>query len=101
MYARFGTSEEMVIQAVEENNATFLLAIDSTGLYMTTPNYVGKPLADTNRYSAARQNVNERLRALGLDPEELWANNQNLIKSETVSAKKVNPLKASKRGSKG
>ncbi|MEG6501482.1 MULTISPECIES: hypothetical protein [unclassified Desulfovibrio] len=102
MVTRFGTSPEMIIQSVEENDSTFLLAIDSAGLYMTTPNYVGKSMADRNRYSsAARQDVAARLAALGLNAEELWKNNQHLIQSETVSAKKVNPLKASKRGSKG
>lgn len=100
MLTRFGTTQEMIIQTVEENNTAFLLAIDSAGLYMTTSNYVGKNLADQNRYSALRQNVTKRLSALGLNPEELWSNNQHLIQSETVSAKKVNPLKASKRGSK-
>ncbi|MDD4702355.1 MAG: hypothetical protein PHI96_09060 [Desulfovibrio sp.] len=100
MFNRFGTTQEMVIQTVEENSTAFLLAIDSVGLYMTTSNYVGKNLADRNRYSALRQGVNERLSALGLNPEELWSGNQHRIQSESVSAKKVNPLKASKRGSK-
>lgn len=101
MFNRFGTTQEMVIQTVEENNTPFLLAIDSVGLYMTTHNYVGKNFADRNRYSVLRQSVNERLSALGLNPEELWSGNQYRIQSESVSAKKVNPLKASKRGSKG
>ncbi len=102
MATRFGTTPEMIIQSIEENDTTFLLAIDSTGLYMTTHNYVGKHLADRNRYSnAARQDVAARLDALGLNAEELWKSNQHLIQSETASTKKVNPLKASKRGSKG
>ena len=33
---RFGTTEDMIIQPVEENGATYMLAIDKAGLYMTT-----------------------------------------------------------------
>ncbi|MFC4677969.1 hypothetical protein [Desulfovibrio legallii] len=98
---RFGTTEDMIIQPVEENGATYMLAIDKAGLYMTTATYVGSVMADRNRYSSDRKGVKARLVALGLDPEELLNANQHRIKSETVSTKKVNPLKASKRGSKG
>ena len=98
---RFGTTEDMIIQPVEENGATYMLAIDKAGLYMTTATYVGSVMADRNRYISDRKGVKARLVALGLDPEELLNANQHRIKSETVSAKKVNPLKASKRGSKG
>ena len=101
MFNRFGTTSEMIIQPIEEKGVEYLLAIDSRGLYMTTANYVGRPMADRNRYSLARQGVGERLSALGLNPGDLWTNNQHRIQVETVSAKKVNPLKASKRGSKG
>ncbi|SDF05216.1 hypothetical protein [Desulfovibrio legallii] len=101
MENRFGTTEDMVIQAVEENGASYMLAIDKAGLYLTTPNYVGSVMADRHRYSAERKGVKARLTALGLDPEELWSGNQHRIRSETVATKKVNPLKASKRGSKG
>ena len=101
MYNRFGTTAEMIIQPVEEKGAEYLLAIDSRGLYMTTAVYVGRPVADRNRYSGARQNVHKRLVALGLNPEELWEKNQHRIQVESVAARKVNPLKASKRGSRG
>lgn len=30
---RFGTTEDMIIQPVEENGATYMLAIDKAGLY--------------------------------------------------------------------
>ena len=101
MATRFGTSQEMIIQSVEENDSTFLLAIDSAGLYMTTANYVGKSIADRNRYSGVRKEMPQRLAALGLDVDALVAANQHRIQVETASTKKVNPLKASKRGSKG
>ena len=67
---RFGTTEDMIIQPVEENGATYMLAIDKAGLYMTTATYVGSVMADRNRYSSDRKGVKARLVALGLDPEE-------------------------------
>lgn len=101
MITRFGTNTDMIIQPVEENGQTLLLAIDADGLYLTTQKNVDKQMADTNRYTANRANVNERLKALGLDPAELASANQHRIQKLTVAAQKVNPLKASKRASKG
>ena len=101
MFNRFGTSQEMMIQTVQENEAEAVLAIDSRGLYLTSPQFVGRPIADRNRYSAARNDVPQRLAALGLNADDLWSANQHKIQVEAVSTKKVNPLKASKRGSKG
>lgn len=101
MITRFGTNADMVIQVVEENGVPLLLAIDSNGLYLTTQKMVDSHMADTNRYSTARANTNERLKALGLDPAELASANQNRIQKITVSAQKVNPLKAAKRAAKG
>ena len=101
MYNRFGTTQEMMIQTVQENGTEAVLAIDSRGLYLTTAQFVGRPIADRNRYSGVRNEVPQRLAALGLDVEALVTANQHRIQVETVSAKKVNPLKASKRGSKG
>ena len=101
MITRFGTNADMIIQPVEENGQSLLLAIDSSGLYLTTQKMVDSRIADTNRYSTARANVSERLKALGLDPAELTAANQHRIQKVTVAAQKVNPLKASKRASKG
>ncbi|RRD69612.1 MULTISPECIES: hypothetical protein [unclassified Desulfovibrio] len=100
MYNRFGTTAEMVIQPVEEKGETFLLAIDSRGLYMTTATYVDRPSADRNRFSLTRENTNARLVALGLDPDALWKDNQHRIQAVVVETRKVNPLKASKRGSR-
>ena len=101
MFNRFGTTEEMMIQTVQENGSEAVLAIDSRGLYLTISQFVGRPIADRNRYSAARSTVPQRLAALGLNADDLWSANQHKIQVESVSTKKVNPLKASKRGSKG
>lgn len=101
MFNRFGTTQEMMIQTVQENGEDFVLAIDSRGLYLTTAQFVGRPIADRNRYSGARSGAEQRIAALGLDMAGLVAANQHRIQVETVSAKKVNPLKASKRGAKG
>ncbi|MCC8195085.1 MAG: hypothetical protein LIP28_10620 [Deltaproteobacteria bacterium] len=101
MITRFGTNADMVIQPVEENGQTLLLAIDSNGLYLTTQKMVDSRIADTNRYSTSRANTNERLKALGLDPVELASANQHRIQKVTVATQRVNPLKASKRASKG
>lgn len=101
MFNRFGTTQEMMIQTAQENGEDFVLAIDSRGLYLTTAQFVGRPIADHNRYSGARTGAEQRIAALGLDVAGLVAANQHRIQVETVSAKKVNPLKASKRGAKG
>lgn len=100
MLNRFGTTSDMIIQPVEENGTSLLLAIDDKGLYLTTKDKLDRQLADPNRYAAARQNVAERLTALGLDPVKLAADNAHLVKKETADKKKINPLKASKRGVK-
>lgn len=101
MFNRFGTTAEMVIETISENGKEVVLAIDAKGLYMTTPAYVGRPLADRNRYGGDRADVPGRLAALGLDAKALAARHQHLVRVETVATKKVNPLKASKRGAKG
>ena len=103
MYNRFGTDADMVIQPFVENGQEFLLAIDDKGLYLTTNVYVGKGKADPNRYTGARANVVERVKALGLDPAQLVADNQSKVRKpgEGAEKKKVNPLKASKRSMKG
>lgn len=101
MFNRFGTTQGMIIQPVQEDGAELLLAVDSRGLYLTTAQFVGRPIADRNRYSGTRQCADRRIAALGLDAAGLLAANQHRVQVETVSAKKVNPLKASKRGVKG
>ena len=103
MVNRFGSASDMVIQPVEENGAQYFLAIDEKGLYLTTDRYLDRNLADPNRYTAARAGIPARLAALGLDAAELAAAHQHLVKKagEGESKKKVNPIKASKRGMKG
>lgn len=101
MFNRFGTTQDMMIQTVQQDGEELVLAIDSRGLYLTSAQFVGRPIADRNRYSATRQGVERRIAALGLDVPGLLAANQHRIQVETISAKKVNPLKASKRGAKG
>lgn len=100
MKNRFGTKSDMIIQAVEENGKSYLLAIDARGLYLTTQSRLDTGMADTNRYEAARWGIAGRLATLGLDSAALAAANQHLIKVEAADARRVNPLKASKRASK-
>lgn len=101
MTNRFGTTEDMIIRNIEEDGATYSLAIDSKGLYLTTRDRLNSQLADPNRFASNRETVAERLRALGLDPTQLVSENQHRVQLSTVAAvKKVNPLKASKRAMK-
>lgn len=103
MINRFGTTADMVIQTVEEQDTGMAcLAIDEKGLYFTSARFVDRPLADPNRYMANRQHVATRLSALALDEATLIEENQHRIpKVSGESKKKVNPLKASKRSMKG
>lgn len=95
---RFGTTRNMIIQEVQEGEATWLLAIDARGLYFTTPNMVDTQLADVNRYAGDRSIFAERLEALGFSPVALFDANRDKIQVTAQTAKKLNPLKASKRG---
>lgn len=101
MTNRFGTTDEMVIQTVEEAGMSYALAIDGKGLYLTTRDRLNTQLADPNRFASNRNSVAARISALGLDPVQLAIDNQFRIKaSADASAKKINPLKASKRAMK-
>ena len=102
MNNRFGTTSDMIIQTVQEKEGCACLAIDEKGLYLTSPEYVDRPLADPNRYAGNRKDVAARLDALSLDAASLFEQNQHRIPKITGEAKKkVNPLKASKRSMKG
>ena len=46
MNNRFGTTSDMIIQTVQEKEGCACLAIDEKGLYLTSPEYVDRPLAD-------------------------------------------------------
>ena len=67
MNNRFGTTSNMIIQTVQEKEGCACLAIDEKGLYLTSPAYVDRPLADPNRYAGNRKDVAARLNALSLD----------------------------------
>jgi len=95
---RFGTTSDMIIQEIQEGEASYLLAIDSNGLYLTTPDRVDTKLADLNRYAVNRSSFWNRLEKLGFSPEELFEEHKNKIQVISQSTKKINPLKASKRG---
>ena len=100
MENRYGTTQEMIIQEVDNNGIPQLLAIDSKGLYLTTPDRVGGVVADVNRYGVSRDEIHRQLEALGLDPLAVFNANRHRIRTEAASAKtgkSVNPIKASKR----
>ena len=91
-----------VIQTVMENGQEFCLAIDERGLYLTSARYLDRNLADPHRYSGSRATTRARLLALDLDPVRLAEANTHRIPVYTDEAKKkINPIKASKRGLKG
>ena len=97
MNNRFGTTSDM-----QEKEGCACLAIDEKGLYLTSPAYVDRPLADPNRYAGNRKDVAARLNVLSLDADSLLEQNRHRIPKITgESKKKVNPLKASKRSMKG
>jgi hypothetical protein len=101
MVNRFGTTSDMIIQEIDDNGTTRLVAIDSKGLYLTTRTRVDSKLADVNRYGVCREETHRQLQDLGLDPHEVFSANKHLIKSDVfkeTTSKAVNPLKASKRG---
>ena len=99
MENRYGTTQDMIIQEVENNGTNQLLAIDSKGLYLTTPDRIGGMVADVNRYGVAREKIHALLQTLGINPEETFNANRHLIKTETGAGKgrALNPIKASKR----
>lgn len=97
MKNRFGTTSAMIIQSLEGVPGPSLLAIDARGLYLTTSTFVDRPLADPNRYSAARHDVPARLAALDMDAASLFDANAHRIQETVQETRKVNPLKASKR----
>ncbi len=104
MSSSYDTTSDMIIQTIEDNGITKLLAIDRKGLYLTTQDRVDRKLADVNRYGIPREAIYERLIELGMDPHQLFNDNRHLIKSDTDTrsgGKILNPIKASKRKLKG
>lgn len=102
MFTRFGTTADMVIQTVEHQGDSYLLAIDAKGLYFTTPSRIDSGLADPNRYAGSRLDVADRLHALGLAADDLInANKHRIPTAANAPSQKINPLKASKRKMRG
>lgn len=96
----FGTTSDMIIQEINDNGITKLVAIDRSGLYLTTRDRVDRGLADVNRYGVPRETTYQRLNELGIDPHQLFEENRHLIrieKGDSSTGKLVNPIKASKR----
>lgn len=97
---RFGTSNDMIIQEMKEDGVVKLLAIDTRGLYLTTRDRVDTGMADVNRYGVDRKKTLALLESQGLSPVDVFEENRDKIKvlSSGQDKKKLNPLKASKRG---
>ncbi len=94
---RFGTTKDMIVQEIQEGEATYLLAIDVKGFYFTTPDKVDTQLADVNRYAVDRQSFTDRLTQLGFSPVDMFEEHKGKIQVISQTIKKVNPIKASKR----
>lgn len=96
----FGTTEEMVIQQVEMAGKMKSIAIDEKGLYITSPDRVGRSVADVNRYGVDRNLFVSEIEAAGLDAAQLFEENRHRIAigGSARTEKKINPIKASKRG---
>lgn len=98
---RFGTTQDMVIEELDVHGVRKVMAIDDKGLYLTNPERVGRNMADTNRYGVSRQEFKEILETLGYNTEAIFRENRHRIPDESAyvsQERKVNPLKASKRG---
>ncbi len=96
----FGTTEDMVIRQIEMAGKMKSIAIDDKGLYITSPDRVGRGVADVNRYGVDRSFFVSEIEAAGLDAVLLFEENRHRIVSGTPgrAEKKINPIKASKRG---
>lgn len=97
---RFGTSSDMIIEKFSNNDGDRVVAIDTKGLYITTPDMVDRNIADVNRYGVNRDEFIAVLTELGFDPSKLFEDNKHLInidQSTAKAGKKLNPIKASKR----
>ncbi|SCY60436.1 hypothetical protein [Desulfoluna spongiiphila] len=98
---RFGTSREMVIDEINVNGVMQVMAIDEKGLYLTTPDRVGRNMADVNRYGGQRKQYLDTLESLGYDTEKIRNENRHIVAALAENGpteRKLNPIKASKRG---
>ncbi len=100
MITRFGTAKEMIVQPLEKDGTSYLLAIDQRGLYLTVERYVDSNLSDPNRNSD-RKAMEQRINDYGIDYKTFFEEHKHLIQAmPTEKAAKINPLKASKRSMK-
>ena len=98
---QYGTTKEMVIEEIDDHGVRRIMAIDDKGLYLTIPERVGRSVADSNRYGVDRVEFKLVLEVLGYDTADIFEKNRHLIRAQESNAapeKKVNPIKASKRG---
>lgn len=98
---QYGTTQEMVIEEVDDHGVRRIMAIDDRGIYLTSPDRVGRLVADANRYGVDRTEFKSVLEALGYDTAEIFEKNRHRVKAQesyVAPEKKVNPIKASKRG---
>lgn len=98
---RFGTTSDMVIQNLTIDGKTRAIAIDADGLYLTSPEQIGRITADTNRYGTPRSHFIKLIEASGIDAEKLFMDHRHLLDKQAATQtqnKKINPIKASKRG---
>ena len=98
---QFGTTPDMVIEEIDDHGLKRIMAIDDRGLYLTSPEKVGRRVADVNRYGVNRVEFKVILESLGYDTDAIFEKNRHRVRVEegyTAPEKKVNPIKASKRG---
>ena len=97
----YGTTEGMVVREVELNGKPRAIAIDDKGLYITSPDRIGRNVADVNRYGVDRREFLRQIEAIGIDAAQLFEENRHRIVTTGgpgKEEKKVNPIKAYKRG---
>lgn len=98
---QFGTTPEMVIEEIDDHGFKRIMAIDDKGLYLTSPEKVGRRVADVNRYGVDRTEFKMILESLGYDTAAIFEENRHRVAAQeeyVPTEKKVNPIKASKRG---
>lgn len=101
---RCGTRKEYVVQPVELAGEEKFIAFDDKGVYITEARHIDSGIADINRYGRDRDVFIEQLETAGVDMDEVTTKIDEIIANmpaDTGKKKKVNPLKASKRGARG
>ena len=96
----YGTVADMVIEERNIAGELKVIAIDDKGLYLTAPRNVENGRADIHRYGIPRDGMLAQLAAEGVDVDAMLADNLyrvDLSNASKKDAKKLNPIKASKR----